>query len=299
MTKAALLAQQKLAQIACDLQHAMQEFSNEPSLARLNSLSETLQGLEHPMRALDYADEEDRSMELLRALEVHGDGLVPFSSTGTVFQANDVLITAARNLALVTRVNENGEILEIAGSAKGKAMIAGEFVLAWRPERQARAWLAPGEEAAIAYSDLGRAMLYMIRQWGNKQSDAGHDVTTGVGFFVDAVNAPGLDLDARELHSFSGPADVLAYCAERGEGLQTYAPDTTLVPGDLVLLNKRGAWGVITRRSADDRIEALVGGLAGKGQLREPTGAARMVRGLAVEDIRKIWRPDKKPRKSR
>jgi hypothetical protein len=290
----ALKSQRDLLELMHQLTELAPSFAADPSLERMNWLGEMLSGLEHPMRVIEFADDNDRAMELLRTLEIHGLGWVPFQARDFRFEKGDLLITATRSLGIVTAVNEKGEIEQVAASPGSKTIAAGDFVLTWRPVKQARRWLRPTEQAAPGYTDLDRALVYLVRQWGNTQSDNGVNVTTGVGFFLDVIRAPGLKLDPGDLAEYSDPADVLSFCRDRADGLQPFTVESPVVPGDVLRLKTGKAWAVVTRRSEKKILDALVGGLAGAPSLGEPKGAVRLVRAMPPDAIAEFWKPGKR-----
>jgi hypothetical protein len=294
----ALKAQNELRAILEQVSQAASSFSSDPSLERMSWLGEILASLEHPMRDIEFADDDERSMELVRTLEIHGTGWLPFGTPGRKFEKGDLLLTHDRSIAFVTAVRETGEIDQIAGSPNSKTIAKGDFALTWRPAKDARQWLKNTQQPASGYSDLNASLNYLVRQWGNKQSDNGADITSVVGFFREILSSPGLKLPHGDLEEFSAVSDIVAYCNNHGAGLQPFAPGNTALPGDIVSLNKPKTFALITRVSERDTFDILVGGAASAAPLREPKNSILLLRAIPSGNIEQFWKPAR-PRGSR
>lgn len=283
--------QMALLQTLNDLGQAMDTYSRDPSMDCMNGVCEVMAGLAHPMRTIEFADDNDLQLELLRTLEIHGDGLRPYPGTGFQFQVRDILIAPNRALWMVLAVDKDGKVVQITGSSPTTNTTPNTMQLMWRPTSQARAWLRPGETAAPAYSDLNQAMAYLVRLWGDQQSGSGRDLTTPTGFFLELMHAPGLKIDSGALDESAAAADVLAFCKLKGAGLRPFTSATKIVPGDLILMKSK-TWALVTRTGGDGSpVDLLVGGSSGAGDLGIGDKAVKLVRGVNVAGLDQVWRP--------
>jgi hypothetical protein len=285
-----LTDQMALLQTLSDIKGAMDTFTSDPSLDCMNGVCDVLANLAYPMREIEFADNDDKQVELLRTLELHGDGLRPCAA-GFKFQPRDLLIAQDRTMWVVTTVDDEGKIQQISGSAQPKSQKSQDMQFMWRPAKQARIWLRPGETAAPGYVDLDQAMAYLVRLWGEEKSDDGRDLTTPTGFFAEFLHAPGVKIDGGDLDELAETDDVITFCNGKGAGLRLYARDTKTVPGDLLWMKSK-AWALVTRTADDGSpVDALVGGLAGDGDLGIGGNAVKLVRGVAVDGIDRVWHP--------
>jgi hypothetical protein len=277
-----------------ELAQAVDAVIQDPTLDRIKTLADLIGNLEHPPRAIEFASDEDQQMELLRTLEIHGDGLRPCLPDALGFQTGDLLITQKRALWLVVAVDENGKIMNLTGASKAAEPNAKNVKFMWRPDKHARAWLRKDQKAASGYLDLNKALADLVRLWGNETSDEGFDLTTSIGFFRAVVNTSGVSVDGGELSEFAEPGDVNAFCGERG-GLIVARPPVSATPGDMVLMNGSKNWGLVTRTSETGAVEdVLTAGLPRIGDLQVSAKAVKLVRGVDPPQIGKIWRPASK-----
>jgi hypothetical protein len=291
MTESALGNQLALLQMLGDISVAADAVAHDPTLDRLNAVTEMISGLQYPVRAIEFADDDEQQMELLRTLEIHGEGLRPRRPDDKGFQPNDLLIAQDRTIWMVVAVDKDGAITKLAGSTEAKKPDAQSVQFTWRPDKHARVWLRQGETVAPGYADINKAFLYLVRLWGDK-TVGGDDLTTPIGFFRTVVSAPGVSVGGNELETFAELDDVVSFCNARG-GLADANDSAKATTGDLVLMNQGKIWGLVTRTSPDGAIEdVLAGGMPGTGDLKVPPGAVKLVRG--VQGIEKIWRPTNK-----
>jgi hypothetical protein len=274
-----------LIQMAAEVSRAAQVLASDPQLEQMNRLGEILQGLAYPVRKIEFADQREQTMEMIRTFELHGAGWFPFSDHGLAFKTGDLLVTNDLSLCFVTAVDDRGHIQGVAGDGDRKTVAEGQFALVWSPETTARRWLAEGA-AAPAYRDLDAAMLYLVRQWGNKQSDNGRDISSVIGFFIDALGAPGVKIDLGDLNEYSTDEEIMQYCAARG--MAAIAPSYEPAVGDFLLFKKK-TWAIVSRPGK--LVDLLLPAQKGKGPLGEPPGALRLARQVALEEFTQVWRP--------
>lgn len=250
--------------------------------------------LARPPQIDDLMDADQVAQELLRTLEMHGDGLLPFDPAAEA-QTGDFLIGNDRSIWLVTGVDEKGQITHIAGSA-GSDKSKRDIVLVWRPNPAARNWLQPGQTAAPGYDNLDKALGHLTGLWGYREFD-GYELSATPGLFLQVLGAPGLDLKADDLNSISEDADLSAYCADRG-GLHAFEGEAMPVPGDIVRLGERERWGLVLRSPAKGPgvLDLLVGDERRKGPVGEPANALQIVRGYTATALDSWWRPATKKR---
>lgn len=290
---ATLEAQIELIKLAEQVSLAANNFVADPILEQMGWLGELIRGLAWPIRTIEYADNQEQLMEMIRTFELHGDGWLPFAAEGYRFKKGDLLVTSDRSLCIVTEVNDKGKVSAIAGDSQRKSVVDGKFELIWSPLKSARKWLTPGSTAAPAYTDMEAALVYLIRQWGNTQSDNGRDIRTSVGFFCDVLRAPGLKLDMGDIDEYSSASELLAFCAERG--LLPIDDRNLPTVGDFALFKKK-TWAIVTRVVAPDSFDVLLPSQPKKGTLSETVSALRLVRHIPVDLFSHFWRPAGKNR---
>lgn len=250
----------------------------------LQMLSEAMPRLAHPPQFDELMDDYDMQMELLSTFEVHGGGLRPFIAEH-VAVPGEVLIGSDRSVWIVSAVDEDGQITETVGATASRK--ARDIAFAWQVEVSQRRWLNADQEPAPAYSDIGKALTYIVRTWGKTWRE-GRNLAEPAGLLLELLDAPGLSMSAGKLTELADDETIIAFTQERG-GTVGFRPGIA-VPGDVVRLSANRLWGVITRIYAE-QADVVVGGGMGVGPLGEPSDAVQIRRGQRLTSTDMIWKP--------
>lgn len=266
----------------------VEPLKENPAVMPTTQLVDIIGQLERPTQKLPYADDDELHLELVRTLELHGEGLRPYADD-VEYQPGDLVLASDRSAWIVVAVRDDGRIKELAGATTSKRRRVP--VLWWRPTSAARRWVS--KDTAPAYNDVDKALVHLIRLWGESTSDR-RDIHTPVGFFLEIADAPGLKVLRGALNEFADHEDVAQFCQSRG-GLTTLAGGARLTPGDVVCFRKGKAWGVVTRQGNGGSIgDILVGGMRAKGTLGERATTVKLLRDVSGEVVDALWRPARK-----
>jgi hypothetical protein len=276
--------QQKANAVIVEVLEALQPLRESDGLRHMQALSDAISRMADPPRFDELMDDYEMQMELLRAFEVHGEGLRSFS-VEHVAVPGEVLIGSDRSVWIVSAVDDDGRITEIAGATASRK--AREIALVWRVDSSPRRWLAAEQVPAPAYSDVGRALTHITRTWGEHWRE-GRNLVEPAGLLLELFGAPGLKLRAGKLTENADDAAILAFTQARG-GTIAFEPGI-VVPGDVVRLSADRRWGVITRVDGE-QADIVVGGGRRAGPLGEPRDTVQLRRGQPLTSADLIWKP--------
>lgn len=257
---------------------------NSPAFTALSSLAAIMGSLAYPPRVDDLADPFDVDMELLRTLEMHGEGLRPFDDAASAL-VGDVLIGTDRSVWIVASTDAKGHITGMSGAPRRPR--PGAIALTWRPSRAERVWLQPGQQAAPGYRDLSQAMRHIVRLWGTANGERGIAATQ---LLIDILAAPGTAVMPGDLDAFFDDAELVAFCEKRG-GMSKYSAGA-VTAGDVLRLAGPARWAIVTRASRPDAapVDLLVPGFR-PGTVAEPRQTRQVVRGYVPTSADQFWRP--------
>ncbi|HEX8274974.1 MAG TPA: hypothetical protein VF615_20230 [Longimicrobiaceae bacterium] len=281
--------------------HAAHEESLAPALARVR---EVVEGLEAEFRS-------GAAVELLRAAERRGDGVLflgergveedeqgAFAVPGRPAEPGDVVVAAGGALYLVVGTDAEGRVTRLAGEPEvgGGGGIRGGGVRGkalryfWSPGREPRAWTVPGGPMG-EYADLPAALAQLVGLWGEREGRRrGSDLSVAGDFAAEVLTAAGLK--HRGLAGSDGDG-VRDYLDGWGEGVRPLGRPDSPAPaaGDLVRLRREGLWGVCTRaRRPGEPLDVLFqGGLAG--HAGEEEDAAVLRHSVEPRRLGHLWRP--------
>lgn len=287
--------------------HAAHAESVAPALARVR---EVVEGLEAEFRS-------GSAVELLRAAERRGDGVLflgergveedeagAFVVPGRRAEPGDVVAAAGGALYVVVATDPEGRVTRLAGepavTADGRLRGGGvrgkSLRYFWSPGREPRAWAAPGAPVG-EYADLPAALSRLVGLWGEREGRRrGSDLSVAGDFAAEVLTAAGLRHRGLAGSDGDGVRDLLdGY----GEGVRPLGKPGSPAPaaGDLVRLRGKGLWGVCTRaRGPGEPLDVLFqGGLAG--HVGEEEDAVVLRHSVELRRLGHLWRPAAASRK--
>lgn len=276
----------------------------------------TLQKQGKAWSELPYPPEDGSLIELLRAAEMHGDGVsyCPPPAKG----ARVPPLSDAKEGEII--VLESGSVWCVVEADKGRPVRMAAVALPqpsedrpnpkqedlWseakiryrlRAVRKARRWFVP-LNSVCPYEKLDDSMRHFVKLWGKNTSPAERDLSRSAALLAEVLEQANLTMPETKRKTWWEDVSIdglQAICDAHGEGTKPVKPAAVQV-GDVVCLKNPDRLGVVIGMDGDGDNglpqNLLVNGDEDEpGVYGEPEGAAKLMHRVAPSRLVWFWRP--------
>lgn len=242
-------------------------------------------------------------LELLRTLELHGNGLQLYTGKEQTVEKGDLIADARQQTWMISSTDEQHRLKKVSGGFSYQKGMKPEdlvkehtyFKLIWSPCAGKRHWLPGGQQASVHYKDPDAVFTHMIRLWGeNKAPVSGRRMSSAKEFLQEWLETAGIWDTTFPFSANPGLRETLNYLESHGNGLQVFDPSRILLaPGDLLIPYHRSSLALVTRANQEKQLaDVLESGTYNKGPLGEPADTARMRYQVPFAEFQYYWSPD-------
>jgi hypothetical protein len=244
-------------------------------------------------------------LEMLRTLELHGDGWKLYEGKEQPVEKGDLVADAAQQTWMISVTDEQKKLQQVAGGFTYRKGMKPEdlvkdhayFKLTWSPSSEKRNWLPNAQKASPYYKDLDAVFTHMIRLWGEQKAESGRMMNSCKGFLHEWLHTAEIWNASYPFSTEPGMREVMNYLESHGKGLQVLEPSVAVAPGDLLIPFHRSSVAMITRTDKEKQtVDILESGTFDKGMLGEPADTARMRYGIPLSEFQYYWAPSPEPR---
>lgn len=244
-------------------------------------------------------------LEMLRTLELHGDGWKLYEGKEQPVEKGDLVADAAQQTWMISVTDEQKKLQQVAGGFTYRKGMKPEelvkehthFKLTWSPASEKRDWLSGGQKASPHYKDLDAVFTHMIRLWGEQKAESGRMMNSCKEFLHEWLHTAEMWNTSYPFSTEPDIREAMNYLESHGKGLQVLEPSIIVAPGDLLIPYHCSSVGMVTRVNKDNKtIDMLESGTFDKGMLGEAAEAARMRYGIPLSEFQYYWAPSPEPR---